>query len=225
MEPKLRKLILFGPPGVGKGEQATRLKHAFHFAHLSTGEILREEIKNETELGLKVKRAVESGEFVDDDTVIGIIVNQIDRPEFAIGFILDGFPRNLNQARRLDEILAERGNKIDCALSISAPDEVTVERLSGRRICAKCSATYHVVNKKPKVDGVCDLCEGKVILRKDDAPQKQEERLKAYFEQTKPLADYYRAAGTLKDINGDQSIDEVSAEISEWLCNPGTNGA
>lgn len=225
MEPKLRKLILFGPPGVGKGEQAARLKQTFNFAHLSTGEILRAEIKNETELGLKVKRAVESGGFADDDTVIGIIVNQIDRPEFASGFILDGFPRNLNQARRLDDILSERGNSVDCALSISAPDEVIVERLSGRRVCAKCSATYHVMNKKPKVDGVCDHCDGEVILRKDDAPDKQKERLNVYFEQTKPLADYYRAAGTFKDINGHQSIDDVFAEISEWLCNPQSNGA
>ena len=225
MEPRKRKLILFGPPGVGKGEQAARLKQAFRFAHLSTGEVLREEIKNETELGRKVKHAVESGGFADDDTVIGIIANQIDRPDFVSGFILDGFPRNLNQARRLDEILVERDKMIDSALSISAPDEVIIERLSGRRVCAECGATYHVANKKPKVDGVCDRCEGQVILRKDDTPEKQKERLDAYLEQTKPLEDYYRAAGTLKDINGDQSIDAVFAEISDWLCNPQTSDA
>ncbi len=212
-----KNVVIFGPPGVGKGEQAEILARRFSLPHLSTGEVLREEIKRGTELGKKVQRAVESGKFADDKSVIGIIASRIDLPEFQRGFVMDGFPRNLRQAKMLDTMLAERNRTIDYALFICAPEEVILERLTGRLVCEKCEATYHEKFKRPKVDGVCDRCGGAVSRRSDDDPETHRQRLQTYDEQTRPLESLYEQKGTLVRIDGNQSIEDVADEVTDAL--------
>jgi adenylate kinase len=212
-----RYVILFGPPGVGKGAQAEILSHRFGLCHLSTGEVIREEIARGTPLGLKVKDAVNRGKFADDETVLGIVMSRIDVPTFAPGFIMDGFPRTLRQAGMFDEMLAARGRKVDHALFIDAPQEVILKRLEGRRICSQCGETYHKEFKRPHIHGICDKCKGKVVRRHDDDPETHKERLVTYYEKTFPLAEYYKEKGVLVYIKGDQPIDAVAEEIARTL--------
>lgn len=212
-KPRFHHIVLFGPPGAGKGAQAEILSHEFHFIHLSTGDVIRDEIKKGTELGRRVQAAVERGEFADDQTVLEIILSRVDRPDFQNGFVMDGFPRNLYQARMLDRVLAERRKSLDCALFFLIPDEVILNRLTGREICSKCKATYHTQFKRPRIEGICDLCHGKVVRRHDDNPEAYQIRLQAYHQKTAPLAEYYEKAGILYNIDGDQPIDEVAQEI------------
>ncbi len=213
-----RNIILFGPPGVGKGAQAQLLSHRYELPHLSTGDVIRDEIAHETSLGLKVKDAVNRGEFADDETVLGIVMARIDRPEYKNGFVMDGFPRNVRQAELLDKLLAERRRKVSYALVINAPEATILGRLSGRRICSKCGRTYHKEFNRPKIHGICDdPCYGKVVHRPDDTPEAHRDRLRTYAEKTLPLEDYYGKAGILVHINGDQSVDAVAEEIRKAI--------
>lgn len=212
-EPRYRNIVLFGPPGVGKGAQAQILASRYGLVHLSTGEVIRDEIKRETDLGLRVKEAVEGGKFADDETVLGIIRQRLDMEEFQKGFVMDGFPRNLIQAAKLDEMLAQRGKAVDCALFFDAPEEVVLARLEGRRICSSCGATYHKLFNRPKIRGICDRCQGIVVRRHDDSPTVHRSRLKTYRKLTAPLLEFYKAQGKVRMVNSDQSISAVASTI------------
>ena len=215
---KFKHIVLFGPPGVGKGAQAELLSQRYGLSHLSTGELIRAEINEGTPLGLKVKEAVERGEFADDETVLGIIMDKIDLPEFTAGFLLDGFPRTVVQAERLDELLTERNKAVDCALFFDAPHDVIIERLSGRRVCSGCGATYHDRFKRPRVEGVCDVCQKPVIQRQDDSADVYRTRLEAYQKRTEdPLRNLYQNAGVIIEIDANQPIDDVAEQVSKIL--------
>jgi adenylate kinase len=206
-------LILFGPPGVGKGAQAQLLSYGHGIVHLSTGDVIRDEIARDTELGKRVREAVSHGDFADDETVLGIVISRVDLPEYASGFVIDGFPRTVRQAEMLDLLLADRERKISHALFITAPEKTILQRLGGRRICSKCGRTYHKEFRRPKIHGICDDCRSTVIRRHDDDPDTHRERLRIYSEKTLPLADYYRRTGVLVEVNGDQPIEAVHDEI------------
>lgn len=210
-------IVLFGPPGVGKGAQASILSRSRRVVHLSTGDLIRDEIRRGTRLGIRVRDSVNRGEFADDETVLGIVMARIDRPEFQDGFVMDGFPRNIRQAELLDALLAERGLRVACAVFITAPDEVVLERLAGRRVCGKCRATYHEQFRRSKTAGICDDCGGPLERRHDDDPATHRERLATYHRQTKPLSQYYTKTGVLRSVDGDQQIDRVAFEISQVL--------
>lgn len=208
-----RNIILFGPPGVGKGAQAKILSHRYRLPHLSTGDVIRDEIARQTELGLRVRDAVNKGEFADDETVLGIVMSRIDRPEYLSGFVMDGFPRTVRQAEMFDDLLTTRKRRVSYALFITAPEETILARLAGRRVCSQCGQTYHKEFKRPQIHGVCDVCYGKVVHRQDDTPEAHRDRLKTYAEKTLPLERFYEAKGILVHINGDQPVEKVSADI------------
>lgn len=199
-------LILLGAPGAGKGTQAEVISDALSIPQISTGNILREAVKNGTEYGLKAKAAMDSGSLVSDDVVIGILKDRIAEDDCKNGFILDGFPRTVPQAEALEAM----GVKIDKVVEIFVPDETIQGRLSGRRVCEDCGASYHVDFKPTKVDGVCDKCGGKAVQRKDDHPDTVIERLKVYHEQTAPLKDFYSKKGILETVTGQDSVEETS---------------
>jgi len=205
-------IVLLGPPGVGKGTYAGRLSERYGIPHISTGDILREEIKRDSELGRKVKKYVERGELVPDSIIIEVIKERLAADDCRKGFILDGFPRTLNQARALDNIV-----RVDVVFNFVAPKEVIIERLSGRRICRKCGAIYHIRYKPPKKPGVCDICGGELYQREDDKPEVIERRLEVYKEQTAPLIDYYSRKGLLVDIDASKEADEVIAQCERIL--------
>ncbi len=205
-------IVLLGPPGVGKGTYAGRLSERYGIPHISTGDILREEIKRDSELGRKVKKYVERGELVPDSIIIEVIKERLAADDCRKGFILDGFPRTLNQARALDNIV-----RVDVVFNFVAPKEVIIERLSGRRICRKCGAIYHIRYKPPKKPGVCDICGGELYQREDDKPEVIERRLEVYKEQTAPLIDYYSKKGLLVDIDASKEVDEVIAQCERIL--------
>jgi adenylate kinase len=212
-----RNIILFGPPGVGKGAQATILGKRCGIVHLSTGDVIREEIAAGTELGRRVKESVGRGELADDQTVLGIVMARIDRPEFRSGFIMDGFPRTVRQAELFDELLRARDRRVDFALFIVAPEATVLKRLAGRLLCSRCGETYHQEFKRPRIDMVCDRCGEKVGRRHDDAPETHQERLRAYHEKTEPLQSHYRRTGVLVEIDGDRTIDEVAVQIARAI--------
>ena len=207
------KLILLGAPGAGKGTQAEILSHKLGIPTISTGNILRAAIKNGTPVGLKAKSYVESGALVPDDVIIGIVAERLAEPDCEGGYILDGMPRTIPQA----EALETAGVAIDCALSIEIADEVIVERMSGRRTCTNCGATYHVVSAPPKTDGVCDNCGSALTIRKDDAPETVKSRLEVYHRETEPLKAFYEARGKLKSVDNQPSIEATTAEIEKAL--------
>ena len=207
------KLILLGAPGAGKGTQAEILSHKLGIPTISTGNILRAAIKNGTPVGLKAKSYVESGALVPDDVIIGIVAERLAEPDCKGGYILDGMPRTIPQA----EALETAGVEIDCALSIEIADEVIVERMSGRRTCTNCGATYHVVSAPPKTEGVCDNCGSALTIRKDDAPETVKSRLEVYHRETEPLKAFYEARGKLKSVDNQPSIEATTAEIEKAL--------
>ena len=193
-------LILLGAPGAGKGTQAEIICAKLNIPSISTGNILRAAVKDGTEMGLKAKSFMDAGALVPDEVIIGILKERLAQPDCANGFILDGVPRTIAQV-----------------LELQVEDSVIVERMSGRRVCEKCGASYHIINKKSKVEGVCDLCGGKTVIRKDDQPATVLDRLKAYHEQTEPLVDFYRTRGKLAEIKFCPSIEETTAEVMKAL--------
>ena len=208
-------LILLGPPGAGKGTQAERLKEELKLPHVASGDLFRENLKNETELGLLANEYMDKGELVPDDVTIAMVRDRLQQPDCERGAIFDGFPRTQAQAQSLDEMLAEWGQKLDGVLYIAVPDEELVRRLSGRWICRQCQTPYHTVFSPPAKEGVCDACGGTLYQRDDDKPETVRARLKVYHQQTSPLIDYYRQAGLLVEVDGAGDIETVSADLLE----------
>jgi adenylate kinase len=213
MSTEPRFVILLGPPASGKGTQAARLREALDLPHVASGDLFRENLKNETELGRKAKVYMDRGELVPDDVTIGMVMDRLSQPDCAGGALLDGFPRTIAQAEALAQALAERGHRISVVPNIVVPDEVLIERVSGRRLCRTCGESYHVQFNPPERPGVCDNDGGELYQRDDDKPETVRQRLKVYWEQTSPLIDYYRSQGVLVEVNGDQAIDAVAADL------------
>ena len=200
-------LIFLGAPGAGKGTQAEKVSEKLGIPTISTGNIIREALKNETEMGLKAKSFIESGKLVPDEVVIGIIKDRLAEDDCKNGFILDGFPRTIPQAEALDAM----GIKIDKVIDIEVPDDKIVKRMSGRRVCPDCGASYHTEYKKPAKDGICNACGAELVIRKDDKPEVVLDRLAVYHEQTEPLKDYYSAKGILKEVEGQEEVADTTA--------------
>lgn len=211
------KIIMLGAPGAGKGTQAVRIAKEYNIPHVSTGDIFRANIKNGTELGLKAKSYMDKGQLVPDEVTIGMLLSRIAEEDCREGYVLDGFPRTIAQAESLKASLEEKGQKIDYAINIDVPDSAIVERMSGRRSCPKCGASFHVKFNPPKAEGKCDLCSEALIQRDDDRPETVAKRLEVYHEQTKPLVDYYDRERILKTVDGTKTTDEVFAAIAEVL--------
>ncbi|HLS23671.1 MAG TPA: adenylate kinase [Pseudogracilibacillus sp.] len=206
-------LILMGLPGAGKGTQAEKIEKKYKTPHISTGDMFRLAIKEETELGKQAKNYMDEGQLVPDEVTNGIVEERLAMDDCQEGFLLDGFPRTLPQAEALDEILNKLDRKIDFVIHVDVPEEKLLERLTGRRVCPKCGATYHVVNNPPKEEGVCDHDGTELIQRDDDTEETVQKRLTVNIEQTKPLLDFYEDKGVLVTVDGDQDIDKVFAEI------------
>lgn len=208
-----RYIVLLGPPASGKGTQAAKLREVLKLPHVASGDLFRENLKNETELGLKAKVYMDRGELVPDEITIAMVMDRLSQPDCAHGALLDGFPRTIAQAKALDKALAAQGHEISLVPNIVVPDEVLVERVSGRRLCRLCGEPYHVRFNQPQQPGICDHDGGELYQRDDDKPETVRKRLKVYWEQTSPLIDYYRQQSVLVNVNGDQSIDAVQAEL------------
>lgn len=211
------KIVLFGPPGAGKGTQAVMIAAKYGIPHISTGDIFRQNIKEETELGLKAKGYIEEGQLVPDELTTGLVLDRIEKEDCRNGYILDGFPRTLNQAVMLDEALKARSEDIDIVLDIDVPDQVIVDRMSGRRVCKDCGETYHIEHLPPKVHGICNICGGELIVREDDRPATVQKRLSVYREKTEPLIDFYSRKGILVPVDGDRDKAEVFQTIEGIL--------
>ena len=211
------KIIMLGAPGAGKGTQAKKIAEVCSIPHISTGDIFRANIKQGTELGAKANEYMEKGLLVPDELVCDLVVDRIQQADCEKGFILDGFPRTIPQAEALTNALDAIGQNMDYAINIEVPDENIVNRMAGRRACVGCGATYHIVNNPSKVEGVCDICGEKLILRKDDNPETVLNRLKVYHEQTQPLIEYYKAKGILVEVDGTQDMDKVFKDILKTL--------
>ena len=207
------RTILLGPPGAGKGTQAAKIVEKYGVPHISTGDIFRENIKKGTELGKKAQEYMNKGELVPDDLVIEIATTRLLEDDCRNGFLLDGFPRTVYQAEKLDEFLAARDSKIDKVLDIAVEKEELITRLTGRRVCKACGASFHVVNIPPKKEGVCDFCGGELIQRADDNLETVTNRIDVYEAQTMPLIDYYEKAGNLVHIDGSTGLESVFADI------------
>ena len=211
------KILLMGPPGAGKGTQAEKLTELFKIPHISTGDMFRKAQKDGTELGLKAKSYMEMGQLVPDEVTIGIVRERLAEEDCKNGFLLDGFPRTVQQADALEQILNDLGTHLDAVVNLEVAKDFLVERLTGRRVCRGCGATYHVKFNAPKVEGVCDKCGGELYQRADDTIETVGNRLDVYAEQTAPLMDYYAAKGLLKHIDGSQSVEQVLADIKDCL--------
>lgn len=211
------KIVMLGAPGAGKGTQAMRISEEYGIPHISTGDIFRANIKNGTELGQKVKTFMDQGLLVPDELVVDLVVDRLKQEDCTSGYVLDGFPRTIPQADSLTKALAALGEKLDYAIDIEVPDLDIICRMSGRRACVDCGATYHVVNAPSKKEGICDVCGGKLILRDDDMPDTVKKRLSVYHEQTQPLIDYYSEAGILKRVDGTIGIARIFGEIQKIL--------
>ncbi|MBN1134120.1 MAG: adenylate kinase [Methanosarcinaceae archaeon] len=209
-------IVLFGPPGAGKGTQAKKLAGHYKIPHISTGDILRANLREGTELGLAAKEYMDKGELVPDEVLIGIIKNRLAEPDCQVGFLLDGYPRTIPQADALSGILDEISKPLEVVLNIDVPDNELVIRLGGRRMCS-CGASYHIKFNPPEMDGICDTCGGTLYQRDDDKDDAIRQRLKVYQEQTQPLIDYYNRMGILVTVDGTGDIDEVFADICDML--------
>ena len=211
------KLVLLGPPGAGKGTQAARLEDYYDIPHISTGDIFRKAIKEETELGQRAKEYLDEGKLVPDEVTNGIVKERLAESDCKDGFILDGFPRTINQAEALSQILNDLNYKLDAAVNIEVSDDEVIKRLSGRRVCSDCGATYHVDVNPPQEEGSCDKCGGELYQRDDDTPETIKERLEVYYDKTAAVVDYYKDKDLVVTINGQQGLDEVFAAIKENL--------
>lgn len=205
-------LVLLGAPGAGKGTQAEKIQHALNIPILSTGNLLRQAIAAGTELGKQVESIIDGGNLVPDELVFGLVAQRLKEPDCARGVIFDGFPRTIHQAEALDKAL-----QIDAVLSIEVADDVILHRMSGRRTCPNCQASYHVVDNPPKVEGVCDKCGAKLTIRHDDQPETVKSRLAVYHKQTEPIKEYYRAQGKLKTVQGQPKLADTVRLVSEAL--------
>lgn len=210
-------LILLGPPGAGKGTQAAKITEKYHIPQISTGDIFRDNIKNGTELGKKAQEYMNRGELVPDSVVVSIALERLKEPDCENGFLLDGFPRTIEQAQALDEFLARHQKKIDHVLYVYADKELIMKRMSGRVVCRNCGASYHTVTLPPKQEDICDLCGGELFHREDDNPETVKTRIEVYEAQTRPLIEYYKEAGTLAPLDGIKDVDVLFAEIEELL--------
>lgn len=211
------KIVMLGAPGAGKGTQAKMISEKYNVPHISTGDIFRANIKENTPLGQKAKEYMDKGLLVPDELVVDLVVDRLQQDDCKKGYVLDGFPRTIPQAESLDAALAKVGDKMEYAIDVNVPDENIVNRMGGRRACVGCGATYHIVYNPTKVEGICDACGEKLILRDDDKPETVQKRLGVYHEQTQPLIDYYTKAGILKEVDGTVDMEEVFQNIVQIL--------
>ncbi|HHV13266.1 MAG TPA: adenylate kinase [Clostridiales bacterium] len=207
------KIIMLGAPGAGKGTQAKKIASKYGIPHISTGDIFRANIKNGTELGKKAKVYMDQGLLVPDELVVDLIMDRFTEADCEKGYVLDGFPRTIPQAKALDEALAKNNDAMEYAIDVDVPDENIINRMSGRRACVNCGGTYHLVTIPPKTEGICDVCGGELILREDDKPETVQNRLKVYHDQTQPLIDYYKGKGILKTVDGTKEPEAVLEDI------------
>jgi len=209
-----KNLIFLGAPGSGKGTMASALKEVQPLAHISTGDLLRDEIKRDTELGRAAAGIMKAGGLVPDEVVCGMVKNRLAMPDCENGFILDGFPRTIPQAEKLDEVLTELGKKVDAVINIVVEDQVILQRLTSRLCCKGCSEIYNKLSKKPKVDGVCDKCGGQLYQRPDDSLETAQQRLAVFYKNTQPLIDFYAKKGLVVDITGNEIADKLNAMLN-----------
>ncbi len=207
------KIIMLGAPGAGKGTQAKKISAKYSIPHISTGDIFRANIAGGTELGRKAKEYMDQGLLVPDEVTIGMLLDRIHEADCANGYVLDGFPRTIPQAESLTKALEAENTSIDYAIDVDVPDEAIISRMSGRRACLKCGATYHVVFAAPKQEGICDNCGSALVLRDDDKPETVKKRLTVYHDQTQPLIEYYKGKGVLRAVDGTLPLDEVFSGI------------
>lgn len=207
------KIVMLGAPGAGKGTQAKMIADKYSIPHISTGDIFRANIKNGTKLGMEAKQYMDQGLLVPDELTVKILLDRVSQADCKNGYVLDGFPRTIPQAEVLDQALTELGDKIDYAINVDVPDENIINRMSGRRACAACGATYHIVHVPTKEEGICDRCGKELILRDDDKPETVKNRLNVYHDQTQPLIDFYTAKGVLKSVDGTVDMNDVFASI------------
>ncbi|MCR5638908.1 MAG: adenylate kinase [Lachnospiraceae bacterium] len=211
------KIIMLGAPGAGKGTQAKMIADRYHIPHVSTGDIFRANIKNNTELGKEAKKYMDEGKLVPDELTVKILLDRVAQPDCKDGYVLDGFPRTIPQAEVLDSELKKLGDKIDVAINVEVPDENIVQRMSGRRACLNCGATYHIVHIPPKTEGICDRCGQALVQRDDDKEETVKNRLKVYHEQTQPLIDFYTKKNVLKEVDGTVDMKDVFESITNIL--------
>ncbi len=211
------KIIMLGAPGAGKGTQAQMIAEKFGIPHISTGDIFRANIKNGTELGKKAKEFMDKGLLVPDELTVQLLLDRVANEDCKDGYVLDGFPRTIPQADVLDSELTKLGDKVDFAVNVDVPDENIVRRMSGRRACLKCGATYHIEHIPPKKEGICDTCGSELVQRDDDKPETVQNRLKVYHEQTQPLIEYYGKKDILKNVDGTKDMQEVFTDIVNIL--------
>ena len=211
------KIIMLGAPGAGKGTQAKKIAEKYQIPHISTGDIFRANIKGGTELGMMAKTFMDQGMLVPDEITIGMLMDRIGQEDCINGYVLDGFPRTIPQAESLTKALAERGEKVDYVINVDVPDENIINRMSGRRACLGCGATYHITFNPPVKEGICDTCGQELVLRDDDKPETVKKRLDVYHQQTQPLIDYYKNAEVLAEVDGTQPMDAVFQGIVEIL--------
>ena len=211
------KIVLLGPPGAGKGTQAKSISNRYSIPHISTGDIFRKNISENTPLGIEAKSYMDNGQLVPDEVTINMVKDRLQQDDCKNGYLLDGFPRTVHQAEALDNFLTEREESIDTALLIEVPKEFILERMTGRRVCLSCGASYHIKFNPPAVDGVCDVCGDNVIQRKDDVEETVKERLDVYERQTQPLIDFYKEKNLLSTVDGTKAINEVFESICNIL--------
>lgn len=210
-------IILMGPPGAGKGTQAEFIKVNYPILHISTGDMFREAVSNATAMGLEAKKYMDAGQLVPDEVTIGVVEERLSQPDCASGFLLDGFPRTIPQAKALDQVLAKMNKQVEAALDIFVPEEILLERMTGRVSCSKCKTVYNTKFSPPAVAGVCDKCGGELVQRSDDKEETVKNRLKVYLDQSQPLLDYYKQKGVLHSLNGNRNPQEVFQDVQQVL--------
>lgn len=211
------KIVMLGAPGAGKGTQAQMISEKFNIPHISTGEIFRYNIKNGTELGKKAKGYMDAGQLVPDELTIEILLDRVAGDDCKDGYILDGFPRTIPQAQALTDVLSKNGDQIEYAIDVEVPDDNIIKRMSGRRTCPECGASYHIQYIPPKKEGICDNCGAALVQRDDDKPETVQNRLSVYHDQTQPLIDFYRGQNVLHEVDGTKEMNDVFADIVKIL--------